>query len=197
MKQIIFILASLVMGLTSVSLQAQNDLPYKPLKWFNNDTIQYLDYNFNIRHAQYEGKKVADFIKDIELPIVYVTELVSLIDTPTKFISVIGSLTLGIREIDSIYDYYVVIAFSNVIPFDDFKKAAETIREENRVITHWTPPLYELLKDVEIKTIFTNSKLIEARRKIFENNNPNYREELKIQKEKETKQWQLKNHIEK
>jgi hypothetical protein len=185
-----------VLALLSISqVQAQDDLPYRPFKSFNNDTIQYLDYNFFIRHAQYKGKKVSDFIKDLELSIVYVHEIVDLINTGNKLISEVSSMSLGIRRVGdspgSDRNYYVGITLAKPIFFEDFEKAAKY--DGNRKRAQWSPQLYELLKDSELSGITTNQHLIEERRKILESSNPNYWEEFKKVVEKETKQWQKKN----
>jgi hypothetical protein len=180
---------------TSILLRAQEDLPYRYLKSLNNDTIQYLDYNFYIRHAQYEGKKISDFIKDLELPIVYVYEIVDLINMGNKFISEVRSISLGIRKIgndpDTDRDYFVGITLAKAIFFEDFKKAAKYDGDNKGA--QWSSQLYELLKDSELSGITTNQHLIEERRKILNSGNPNYWEELKKVVEKERREWQLKN----
>jgi hypothetical protein len=180
---------------TSILLRAQEDLPYRSLKSLNNDTIQYLDYNFFIRHAQYEGKKISDFIKDLELPIVYVDNVADII--PPKGDMVVGAVILGVRkgyvsDFDVVSeDYYVSITFVKTIPFDDFNKVTKYSTRKDGTMSQWTPQLQELLKDIEIKYIGTNMYLIKERREAL--NKSNYREELKKVVEKETKEWQLKS----
>ncbi|MDR1719732.1 MAG: hypothetical protein LBR67_06385 [Dysgonamonadaceae bacterium] len=68
---------SLITFLTSLSgIFAQENLPYKPWKDFNGDTVQYLDYNFYTRESQYHGKKASAVLDDLELPITHVGEVV-------------------------------------------------------------------------------------------------------------------------
>ena len=50
-------------------MQAQDNLPYKSLTEFRNDTTAFILYNFIDRAEQYKGKKLTDIAKDLEIPI--------------------------------------------------------------------------------------------------------------------------------
>ena len=46
-----------------------NELPYKSLSDFQNNTKEFLNYNFFSRSRQYRGKNIQDIVPDIEMPI--------------------------------------------------------------------------------------------------------------------------------
>jgi hypothetical protein len=113
MKQIIFILTISAMCLAPVSLRAQENLPYKPWVAFHGDTLQYLEYNYTVRQLQHQGKKVSEVLKELELPILIITETVH---RDGKMVGI----SLGIHQTrqkpSPLFDYYIEIRFANDLP---------------------------------------------------------------------------------
>ncbi|MDR0768603.1 MAG: hypothetical protein LBE71_01660 [Dysgonamonadaceae bacterium] len=158
MKRNMIILFFLLSVLTSA--QAQETLPYKPWQEFNNDTLKYLEYNFNTRGTQYKGRTVKELFDDFELPVTFIVDWM-LGDNG------IVSLYLGIHSVqgqedkpNDLYDYYVEIFFANPLLPDDFRKVYD-----HRISTKWTPQVYEFLKDLELSRTGSNPYIIERRKR--------------------------------
>jgi hypothetical protein len=156
MKRIKIIITALLLGLVfgTVNAQEQDKLPYKSLASFNNDTLQYLEYNFLTRHDQYKGKKVSDVINDIKLPILYFGRI-------SKGNSTIA-LMLVVRQLkdepSELFDYYVTICFGNPPSSKDFTKI---VNQPRRVMyPKWTPQIYEFIKDLEVSDTGPNYFII-------------------------------------
>jgi hypothetical protein len=146
------------------SIAAQDTLSYKPWASFEGDTVAYLEYNFNTRSKQYAGKKVADLLKDLELPVIEVMEPMSRprINEQGNFLG--GELLqVSLRIMkksekgpNPLRDYYITFAFKNP-PLNAFKHGG------------W-PQIYEVIKDLEISAVGTL---------LYKEVNPSYIEYMK------------------
>lgn len=190
-------------------LQAQDDLPYRSFNKFNNDTIRYLDYNFSLRREQYENKTVAELLKDLELPVVYVSSLMLTPKSDYKGID-INAMNLVIRLIrnggydndnDDSKDYYIRIFLNPAADGQDFMNAVDKGKRSTgkNGLLWWTPPLYEFLKDFQIKAIVSNYKLFDNRRYVIENAETveQHREQLKKIIDTEKANWRKRIQEEK
>ncbi|MDR0768355.1 MAG: hypothetical protein LBE71_00340 [Dysgonamonadaceae bacterium] len=164
MKRNMIILFFLLSVLTSA--QAQETLPYKPWQEFNNDTLKYLEYNFNTRGAQYNGRTVKELFDDFELPVTFVVSRTWRDDYATGA-SVLVHLHLGIHSVQGeedkpsdLYDYYVRVSFANPPLLEDFMKVFD-----HRISTKWTPQVYEFLKDLKLSRTGSNPYIIERRKR--------------------------------
>jgi hypothetical protein len=136
-------------------LKAQDTLSYKPLTSFEGDTVAYLEYNFNIRHKQYAGKKVSDIIKDLELPVIEITEFMTGTreprteqgQPPSGILQMSLCLIKSGKEPDPFQDYYITFSFKNPPPLTSILPLMSFRR--------WSPELYEFIKDLEISAIGT------------------------------------------
>jgi hypothetical protein len=165
MKKNNFILFALMIIFALEQAHAQKGLSYKPLKSFEKDTIQYLEYNFNKRSSQYIGKTVADFINVLELSIIYLDKFkIEQKWSPSK--RFINRMNLGIVMVnskpDDKVDYYITIEIKNGVDSEEFYRAAKFDKHE---VIHWTDKLYEVLKNFEIIDIGTNPKLVKKKKK--------------------------------
>ena len=194
-KIILFLFATIfVCG----QMWAQDDLPYRSFKPFNNDTIRYLDYNFTLRRDQYADKTVGDLLRDLELPVVYISKYVMQLSNGGNIAEGMIGMNLVIRLVgngdwDESKDYYIKINLRAPVYFDDFYNAlrADERNKERKSFYYWTPQLYELLKDKKINGIITNYRLFPDRRKILENaeTKEQLTEQLNIVMETEKANW--------
>jgi hypothetical protein len=164
-KTIKFILAAIVTLWACSQVIAQDNLPYRPLKSFKNDTVRYLEYNFNKRSVHYIDKTMADFIKDLELSIVYLNNF-NIIQKWSPAKRLINRMNLGIcmtnMKPDNGTDYYVTVTLETGVDSEEFYKAAYF---DKREVIHWTSKLYEVLKDFKITDIRTNPRLVKNKKK--------------------------------
>jgi len=194
---LILILSAILFA--SGQIRAQDDLPYRPFKSFNNDTVQYLDYNFFIRNDQYTGKKISDVINDLKLPIISMSTTLELSTSEAN--KIVGiDLVINKRIQWSAYDYCVSITLVNPILSNDrdFFYSYKVVRDsDGNGIIPWTTQLYEYLKDKEIKSVTTNSYLIEERRKLIDMHTPEGNEQLKKLISTERANWRKRIQAEK
>ncbi|MCL2649550.1 MAG: hypothetical protein FWD60_00825 [Candidatus Azobacteroides sp.] len=54
------------------NIHAQNELPYKSLFDFQNDTTVFINYNFIDRAEQYVGKTLEFIVRDLQIPVKYI-----------------------------------------------------------------------------------------------------------------------------
>ncbi len=64
MKKIII---AILLSMFYIQLNAQNELPYKKLAEFQNDTTAFINYNFIDRADQYKGKNMGIIIQDLQI----------------------------------------------------------------------------------------------------------------------------------
>ena len=149
MKTIKFILTVFAIACICIQTQAQNELPYRSLKLFKQDTLRYLDYNFTIRADQYTGKTVGDLIKDLDLPIAYIDHFVAEGRSNSSH-SYLMMMNLGICMMkdapNALSDYYVTISIKDGIDQADLPYPK---RDEKGIIL-WTPELYEVFKNCKL-----------------------------------------------
>ena len=184
--------------------RAQDDLPYRSFQAFKNDTIRYLDYNFTIRKDQYVDKTVGDLFRDLELPVVHMSDrlMIAHIHSSTNTVS-IGGMNLVIRLAgngnedrnsyrDSSKDYYIRLELKTYVECGDFYNALNRDKRNdgrrNRV-SYCTPQVYELLKDCKIKRIESNSYLFEDRRKLLESHTSEDMKQLQEISNTEKENW--------
>ena len=149
MKKIIL---TVFLVISLVKVDAQCDLPYKPLSAFGTDTTAFITYNFRERRECYEGKTLKDVIKDLGIPVKDYTR----IDLRR------GSLFSGI---------YICI-------YDDItaSRLRDSNKEDNAIDIYWEKEInvldqeykrltgadwdeaYEYLKDMRIKELDRFSK---------------------------------------
>ena len=185
--------------------RAQDDLPYRPFKAFNKDTIRYLDYNFTIRNDQYVDKTIGDLFHDLELPVVFISNIAIQMDpTENKIVCSLIALNLVIRMArdvagDDSKDYYIKIALKTPIDFDKFSDAVGNDRERGwqTGFYYWTTQLYNLLKDSEIKGLESNYHLFKDRENLLEINTVESRKQLMKIVETEKTHWRDKIRAEK
>ena len=190
MKTKSIILVMFVTLITCGHTWAQYDLPFRSFKSFNNDTIQYLDYNFLIRSEQYAGEKLSKMISDLNMPILYVSETIEF--GHNNDIRNVIEIVLYVKKfIGSSYDNcYVSITPANPIPFRDYMKISKRIDyDDGSRIAIWTSELYDFLKDIEIKSVTANSYLIKERRELLEMHTKEAREQVKEIIESEKAKW--------
>jgi hypothetical protein len=163
-KQIIFVVS--VMIFACYQIQAQDKPRYKSLESFNNDTIKYLVYNFNTHRAQYEGKTVADVIKNLKLPVIEAVPI-SIVqinddnDGERRPIETVG-LKLKVSKINSDGDIYIDISFGEHINRDEY---AEAITSDNGTKSFkMTAKLYNFLKDKKIESVYVDPIALEQLR---------------------------------
>ncbi|GAB6010655.1 hypothetical protein [Viscerimonas tarda] len=153
------LLITLLFAAIAVQSHSQCDLPYKPFEFFKNDatlmndTITYLEYNFEARRDCYIGKTIADVIQDLELPIKAFQH--------TSVGSRIGSLELclsdGLNYADinaaspMVYQG-ISISLEDTVFFSSVKKLIDEYP-----LSKWAPEHYEFFKNVRIKWIMNNS----------------------------------------
>jgi hypothetical protein len=184
---------------------AQDNLPYRPFKTFNKDTIRYLDYNFTIRADQYEDKTVGNLFYDLELPIVYVSDLIMQAGGDKSGIYIIG-MNLVIRPVrdgsegerDS-KDYYIRIRLKAPVYAGDFVDALHVDKRNKgrNELYYWTSELYEVLKDFKLEFIETNYLLFKDRRKLLETNRKEDIEQLRKIIKNEKENWRQRIRAEK
>ena len=171
MKTNSIILILFAIALSCGHTQAQEELPYRPFELFNNDTIRYLDYNFNLRSDQYVGKTAGELLRDLELPVIYVSD-VGLESDPANKTYGFAHINLVIRVnrdkdedwSDASKDYYIQIWFKK--PTLDLSWGNET---EYKYVYYWMiPESYESLKNLELSGVITNDFLFSDRRRIHE-----------------------------
>ena len=159
--------------------RAQDDLPYRPFQAFNNDTIRYLDYNFTIRNDQYVDKTVGDLLRDLELPVIYISNIVMQIDRPVHKLVGLNLVIRLVRDVDwdESKDYYIKIGLQTPVDYEDFfdalatdKRNSDKMNERQYDFLYWTPQLYELIKDNKLGGISANDCLFPDRRKLRETN---------------------------
>ena len=191
MKTKSIILALFAIVFVCGQVRAQDDLPYRPFKSFNNDTIQYIDYNFLIRGEQYAGKKISELINDLELPILSISQTVE-ISTGSNVANIVEiDLLVGKEKPWSSSNYYVNITLVTPIPDREYIIKFVENDEGNEIIP-LTSELYEQIKDRKIKNVTSNSYLIEERRKLIEMHTKEANEQLKKVIEAEKANWRKK-----
>ncbi len=71
--QLSLLISLLIISLSASAQADQSDMPYKSLESFSNDTIAYLEYNFNERPPEsYAGMTVQQLMDTIQVPVVEV-----------------------------------------------------------------------------------------------------------------------------
>ena len=63
------LLITLALLLTVTLVKSQEEIPYKPLAEFGNDTTAFVMYNFWEREVRYEDKTLKEVIDDYSMPI--------------------------------------------------------------------------------------------------------------------------------
>ena len=191
MKTIRLFLLLFAIVFTCGHTRVQDDLPYRPFISFNNDTIQYLDYNYFIRGDKYNSKKIADLINELEVQIQSISCISEI--SSREDARIVGIDFLINKKKQWIYDnYYISIALITPISFFDFISVRTLVYDnEGILIIPWTTELYEFLKDKEIKSVIANSYLIEERRKLIDLHTNEGDEQLKKLIEAEKANWRM------
>ena len=63
------IIISMLLSVYVIHLHAQDELPYKGLPEFQNDTTAFINYNFIDRADQYTGKTFEFILRDLQIPV--------------------------------------------------------------------------------------------------------------------------------
>ena len=140
--------------------QEQEVLQYRSKAEFNQDTVQYLEYNFVKRGTQYEGKKVSDILKDLDLQVLYIAE--STYSSGGGNPSRITKLSLVVHQVGDepnvFNDYYITICFAEPPLWDDYKEAIDFVWGAKTEA--FTPKLYDFLKDKVVSCVYSNPFII-------------------------------------
>ena len=143
--------------------QEQEVLQYRSKAEFNQDTVQYLEYNFVKRGTQYEGKKVSDVLKDLDLPVLYISE--STWSSGGGNPSRLKNLSLVVRQVGDepnvFEDYYIAIYFAEPPLMDDYQEASGFGMNNSYPVL--TPKLYNFLKDKVVLSVYSNPFIIYRR----------------------------------
>jgi len=175
---------------------AQEDLPYRSFQKFNKDTIRYLDYNFKIRKEQYSNKTVGELLSDLEISVIYISEVLMEQASPSG-IDIRGMRLIfrlnGDGRDNNVKDYYISIFLKTVISGVEFVTALSSDKRNTgrEYFYYWTPELHKLLKDSKLEYFNTNDRLFEDRLSILENseNEEQSSKELKKIIESEKTRW--------
>ena len=160
------ILVGLLLIVFTGHTQVQEQLPYKAKATFNQDTLQYLEYNFIERASQYKGKKVSDVIKDFDLPVLYIAESAYSGEIKQgEIITKVKSLSLAVHQVgvkpNALEDYYVVVYFTDPPTFAEYREASGFSRENPNPV--FTQKLYDFIKDRTVYNVSSNPYIIEKR----------------------------------
>ena len=198
MKTKTIILALFVIIFVCEHAQAQEELPYRSFQTFKRDTIQYLDYNFTIRSDQYTDKTIEDFFRDLELPIVYVDNVMLQSRLEKSGVDIVA-MNLVIRPIrtgnedgvNSKKDYYIRIGLKTPLDAGEFVDALDYDKRNSGRddLYYWTPQLYEALKKIEISGVESNPYLFKDRQKLLENYSVENWKKLRLLIEAEKTNW--------
>ena len=143
--------------------QEQDTLQYRSKAEFNQDTVQYLEYNFVKRGLQYKGKKISDVLKDLDLQVLYITE--STWSSGGGKPSQLQRLSLVIHQVGDepnvFNDYYIIIGFAEPPLWDDYKEAINFVWGAKTQA--FTPKLYDFLKDKVVSEVYSNPFIIYRR----------------------------------
>jgi hypothetical protein len=173
-NSIILVLFACVFACGQVQAQEDN-LPYRPFQSFKNDTIRYLDYNFTLRREQYAGKTVGDLLKDLQLPVLYISDISSQLPFKEEPWGVV-SMNLVIQPYrdknedwsDDSKDYYIGLSFKKPLADRNFIRSLTPARDAGAYLSHWTPQVYEKLKNMELHSISANELLFPERQRILD-----------------------------
>ena len=145
--------------------QAQEQKPYKQAAMFKMDTLQYLEYNYNVvRSAEYyKGKTVGDVLRELEYPVLYIVET-AFLSGPNMQTKLAG-LSLGIRKIGKepspLEDYYLYVGFENPPVLDEYREATGTTRDNPNPV--FTSQIYDFIKDLKVSHVTSNPYIITKR----------------------------------
>jgi len=173
-KQIIlFALFSLIsMGV----LWAQEQMPYKSKATFKTDTLQYLEYNFNLRSTQYIGKTVGEILRELEYPVLYIVESMhQTMPGLSGLSSKLVGLSLGIMQTDKnpspLKDYYIFLRFESPPTLDEYKEASGFSNDNPCPL--FTQKLYDFIKDLKVSNVTSNPYIIQKRENLKKANTIN------------------------
>lgn len=159
MKRTNFILSALFFLLFAGQIWAQEKLPYKSKAAFKADTLQYLEYNYNVARSieNYKDKTVGEILNELEYPVSYIVEFAMCDDE-------LISLSLGIRQKGKkpspLEDYYIEVVFSNPPKLSDFHAVYDN---SNGV---FTSKIYDFIKDLKVKRVMSNPYIITKRKNL-------------------------------
>jgi hypothetical protein len=148
MKKLIILFS--IMMCTSFLSHGQCTQPYKTLSAFNNDTVAFLNYNFESRRDCYIGKTLADVVADLQIP---VQSYMTLPDD--TYINIYSGVSIHIYP----YNKVLYIEKTNrnqtgvyVLWETPLKtELLDAIGKQYGLV--WTTAIYELVKDLKIKDI--------------------------------------------
>ncbi len=169
MKNVIKLLVVMLLLITEIEAQ-ESQAPFKTLQSFNNDTLAYLEYNYTTRSNQYINKTIGNVLQELELPIISVIEWSRIDHMHSSEKGGVASVSLGIVQMGNkcnpLKDYYITIVFMNLITDEEFIK----LRNQQNIYK-WTPELYNYIKDMEIRSIYSNPYITSKRDKLPQSNN--------------------------
>ena len=156
----LFLLALFFLSIGQIWAQEQK--PYKPAATFKGDTLQYLEYNYTIRSAQYEGKTVGEVLSDLEYPILYVAGMYRIGLHDSNFVSQLMRLSLYIRQTgnkpNELKDYYINLFFENPPTVDEYREASGF--SNNNLHPEFSQKLYDFLKDLKVSSVGSNEHIL-------------------------------------
>jgi len=151
-------------------------LPYKAKAAFKQDTIQFLEYNFFTRNVQYNMKTVSDLLKDMDMPVLYITVkrvTVSMDDSNEP--SRVESINLVVKQKGDTpndnEDYYVRIYFADPPTIKDFNTSTGYDGWNNNTPA-FTQKIYNYLKDMVVKGVDPNEYILRRRLDSQKRNEP-------------------------
>ncbi len=138
---IIFIFVTLI-------LKAQSGSPYKPFESFNNDTLAFLEYNFDTRSNFYKGKTVEYIVKDLGLQIKSYEKISTMQGICALALSVHHNGPDG--EFSELFDYYIIVDFLQPIS-GETKSKLHKLGEPK-----WTLNHYSIVQKMTVKSVRSN-----------------------------------------
>ena len=155
-RENVTLFALLLLSLGQLWAQDQQKQPYKSVTEFNKDTLQYLEYNYNVARSveYYKDKTVGSILQELEYPVSYIVEW-------GAYDNELISLSLGIRQKGKIpsplEDYYIVVVFANPPKLSDFRVLYDDKNPK------FTSQIYDFIKDLKVTHVTSNPYIITKR----------------------------------
>ena len=168
MKTINLILSALFLFLSIGQLWSQEKMPYKSKAMFKADTLQYLEYNYNVERSveYYKDKTVSDILKELEYPVLYIVE--SFFLTMPNGSSKLTGLSLGIQQNGAkpnpLDDYYVTVRFKNPPTTAEYREVTGVSMDNHNPV--FSSKIYEFIKDLKVSHVASNPYIITKRKNL-------------------------------
>jgi len=152
MKKIVLIV---FIVLSIFEIHSQCDLPYRPFSEFSNDTLAFLDYNFETRADCYKGKTVTDVIRDLYFnPVSFdniATHSLHAANKKDGFRGIMLFIRNQGKEKNPLKDYYISIYWEEPIDSEKMQYILKKFGSDN-----WLPQHYNLFKNGIVENVSSN-----------------------------------------